>query len=364
MHGTWKRHLGRSAKRGRRCQSPGTESPTKKCDNKDAFDYVVQNQLWYKEGVVNKIRNGEIDFPAGSISIKGKWKLITEEEKKRYHWHEYVEPTTGKPAIVGLVALHIGSKVIPNWHWSTFEQVDNPGFADYIGVHDSFGMRPTDIWPNRQTNQGYSETYGKSKDNVGQLTDQVKALMKQHKLSPALSTYYRLKGAQVDFTDRTGRPTIVGNSITEAGFVSTSSCITCHARASIGAVPRSKSLSGASALERIHRSRRKLQRPRRPQMVLGSDGNQLIAPCPTRSLPEICLILVAINPHAQTSDAGAGGQEGRKRKGALRGQSGNDSRSASDADRDPADEGIVDLREFKSLSGFLQSIQEILMIGK
>ena len=59
--------------------------------------------------------------------------------------------------------------------------------------------------------------------------------MQRHNLSPALPNDYRLKGAQVDFTDRTGRPTIVGNSITEAGFVSTSSCITCHAWASIGA---------------------------------------------------------------------------------------------------------------------------------
>ncbi len=55
--------------------------------------------------------------------------------------------------------------------------------------------------------------------------------MKAAKLDPAL-TQYRLKGAQIDFTDSTGRPTILGNSITEAGFVATSSCVTCHAKAS------------------------------------------------------------------------------------------------------------------------------------
>src|SRR5262249_44541704 len=140
-------------------------------DNKDAFDYIVKNQLWYKEGIVDKVRDGEIEFPPGSITIKGKWKEITEQQKPRFHWHEYVEPSTGKPIVVGLVALHIASKIIPRWHWSTFEQVDNPGFADYIGVHDRFGMRPTDIWPNRQTNQGYSELYGGGQPNVQALAN-------------------------------------------------------------------------------------------------------------------------------------------------------------------------------------------------
>ena len=204
-------------------------------DNKDAFDYIVANQLWFKEGIVDKTRDGDIEFPAGTISIKGKWKVISDEQKERFHWHDYTEPKTGKRVVVGLVALHIASKILPNWHWSTFEQIDNPGLADYIGVHDRFGMRPMDIWPNRRTNEGYSDAFGKAKENVGVLTNQVKALMKNHKLGPALSTYYRLKGAQIDFTDRTGRATIVGNSITEAGFVSTASCITCHARATIGA---------------------------------------------------------------------------------------------------------------------------------
>jgi hypothetical protein len=43
---------------------------------------------------------------------------------------------------------------------------------------------------------------------------------------------YELKGSQVEFTDTTGRATRLGNSVTEAGFVSSSSCITCHAKAS------------------------------------------------------------------------------------------------------------------------------------
>jgi len=44
---------------------------------------------------------------------------------------------------------------------------------------------------------------------------------------------YRLKGSQVEFTDLKGRRTLLGNSITEAGFIDGSSCVSCHSRAGI-----------------------------------------------------------------------------------------------------------------------------------
>jgi hypothetical protein len=65
---------------------------------------------------------------------------------------------------------------------------------------------------------------------------------------------YRLKGSQVDFTDATGVPNLVGNSVIENSFVQTSSCMTCHANASIdstgifnptvGFTPTGQSLNG------------------------------------------------------------------------------------------------------------------------
>ena len=109
-------------------------------DNKSAFDYIVKNQLWYKEGIAEKVRDGALEFAPGSIAIKGKWEVITEEHKARFHWHEHIDPMTGKPVTVGSVALNIAAKIVPNWHWSTFEHVDNPGLADYIGVHDILGI--------------------------------------------------------------------------------------------------------------------------------------------------------------------------------------------------------------------------------
>ena len=57
---------------------------------------------------------------------------------------------------------------------------------------------------------------------------------------------YRLKGSQVDFTDGPGRSLLLGNSVTESGFVPSASCITCHARASVNASGASASPSSAS----------------------------------------------------------------------------------------------------------------------
>ncbi|MCB0108792.1 MAG: META domain-containing protein, partial [Caldilineaceae bacterium] len=45
---------------------------------------------------------------------------------------------------------------------------------------------------------------------------------------------YRLKGTQTAFNDSIGQPTLNGNSVTEGGFVTSSSCMSCHARAAIG----------------------------------------------------------------------------------------------------------------------------------
>ena len=42
-----------------------------------------------------------------------------------------------------------------------------------------------------------------------------------------------MAGSQIDFTDSTGRPMLLGNSEIEGPFITTSSCITCHAKAAI-----------------------------------------------------------------------------------------------------------------------------------
>jgi hypothetical protein len=53
-------------------------------------------------------------------------------------------------------------------------------------------------------------------------------------LDPALWTHYRLGGVQTSFTTTAGRPVLLGNSIAEDGFQTTSSCATCHSRSTVG----------------------------------------------------------------------------------------------------------------------------------
>jgi hypothetical protein len=176
--------------------------------NKPTFDFIVANNLWHIEGQVVAFETGaKIDFPTDSKEIKAIWQPITEDQKSRFHWQP--NPLDGnKP--YGLVALHVISKDLPNWTWATFEQMDNPKRCKILGCRDSFGAASND-----------------------ETSTALLAMFKEAGLGSEWQ-YYRLDGTQIDFTDATGIPTLLGNSITEDGFVPTSSCITCHARSTIG----------------------------------------------------------------------------------------------------------------------------------
>lgn len=198
--------------------------------NYATFDYIIKNNLWYTEGLAAffdtanaKFLTGEkvqkiVDFPKGSIEVKGNWVPITEEQKKDFHWN-YDE----NGELYGLIAMHISSKILPTWFWTTFEWEGNYGRCDYIGCHDQFGVTPTDVLPNSTINQKYEK---------GTLTSNLINLFKEKGLNKEFK-HYRLKGAQIAFTDSTGKPNLLGNSVTESGFVPTASCIGCHARAAI-----------------------------------------------------------------------------------------------------------------------------------
>jgi hypothetical protein len=129
-----------------------------------------------------------------------------------------------------MVATHIISKTIPNWTWATFEWVGNAGRCDYLGCYDTFGFTPAVIAPQTPLGGQYP---------TGTITPGLSALFASLKL-PAEFQNYRLKGTQTDYTDNTGQPTLLGNSVTENGFVPTASCMTCHSNASYnnaGAIP-------------------------------------------------------------------------------------------------------------------------------
>jgi hypothetical protein len=182
------------------------------------------------------LTGASVNFPRAAIEIKANWVVIDPKDKAKYHWnYNYVpahETTPAKVQLLGLVALHIISKDLPNWFWCTYEHVNNAGRGDYIGIHDSFGADPAHV-------PSYSDKPGKVYP-PGTLTADVLALFHSSGLDADKAwsdqwRNYRLKGSQIDYTDATGRPLLLGNSVTESGFVPTASCITCHARAAVNA---------------------------------------------------------------------------------------------------------------------------------
>jgi hypothetical protein len=186
--------------------------------NRVTFDYIVNNAIWYQEGLRQRFNeNFTIQFPVASIEVKLNWLPMSYVPDPS----RYFTVLDDKNVRQGLVAMHITTKDLPNWYWATFEHVDNPGRCDFIGCADSFGAVPPFTPPRTELKRAYpAET----------LTPALLALMKAANLNPVFQNY-RLKGSQTDFTDSRGEPTLVGNSVTEYGFVPTASCITCHARA-------------------------------------------------------------------------------------------------------------------------------------
>jgi hypothetical protein len=193
--------------------------------NRAVFDYILNKDLWNLEGLVKAYASDEnIEFPTDAIEVKADWVPIRESEKSKYRWN-YTQDGT----LVGLRAMHIITKELPNWFWATFEWVDNLGRCDEIGCIDNFGVTPHIVKPNNTSNLKYA---------TEQLTPELEKLFAAYGLTGEWGQQfnnYRLKGTQINFIDSTGNPTLLGNSITEQNAVFGSSCITCHAQARIDA---------------------------------------------------------------------------------------------------------------------------------
>jgi hypothetical protein len=173
--------------------------------NRAAYEHIRDNTLYNIEGLEEKLRKKQkIAFPTAAREIKALWVKINEKEKPRYHWRTRM---SGKQEeLWGLAGLHIATRDLPNWFWCDFEHIDYERRAE-LESRDS-------------TTRGEHPPAGM--DGVREETRGSKW------------QYYRLRGTQVDFTDSYGRPVILSNTLLERGFQQTSSCMTCHARASVG----------------------------------------------------------------------------------------------------------------------------------
>lgn len=183
--------------------------------NQAVFDYIRDNGLYSIEGQQRFFYDQrEIAFPPEAVEIKGVWRPVTTAEADRYHTAPFVDGESGETLVYGLTALHIISKVLPRWHWSTFEHVDNPFRT---GIHD-------EGWLNR------------SRDSLACPPERLDCnrIPAGMGLEGTRWENYRLRGSQIEFTDDMGNPVILANSELETGFQTTASCMTCHVRATIG----------------------------------------------------------------------------------------------------------------------------------
>lgn len=138
--------------------------------NQDAFNYILNNKLYNKEGQANFTN---VNFPiaatpsptpssspannpatVGSIVLKSAWRILDSTKGDvlaRYHKidaYVYTPPSENPPTkpscerkTLGLVGLHIAHKTAsaPQWVWSTFEQVDNVA----VGPNAPAGLKPS-----------------------------------------------------------------------------------------------------------------------------------------------------------------------------------------------------------------------------
>ena len=202
--------------------------------------------------------------------------------------HPYItmnieDPDTKKIKTHYLVAVTGASKALPNWHWFAFEHVNNIGRCDYIGCKDSFGFQHSvslkladgsegefmsHYIPPKQITTELKDTLFVRNEKYAStdMTPQLAALFKgmkvgQGKVTHASSKHpmptvssgawqnYRLKGTQTNYYNNDGSPVIMGASVTEGGFVNTSSCMSCHVQAGAnGQGPNGNTVGGTMNL--------------------------------------------------------------------------------------------------------------------
>jgi hypothetical protein len=179
--------------------------------NQITYETVIAETLYNIEGLEAKFRSrSTIEFPREAKEVKAQWVRIQDSDKPKYHWRtvRVKSATTGAETVQlwGLEGLHLITRDVPNWFWCDFEHVD-------FEQHAELPSRDT-------TTRGVGASGGR---------DGVRNETKGSKWEN-----YRLRGTQIDFTDSQGRTTLLANTVIEHGFQQTSSCITCHARATIG----------------------------------------------------------------------------------------------------------------------------------
>lgn len=192
--------------------------------NDVTFDYVRTNGLYNINGQ-EAVAAGtgpiqKIDFNWDAIEVKTSWLWLDPSNPDAEAiafayltvnaYHETVNDDGShrgwEVQRAALTGMHIITKALDNWVWTTFEHVDN---AKYTTAKIELPIPE-----------------GVANANV----------VYQKALAGTVFAKYQLVGTQTRFTAG-GQPTLLANSQIESAFQHTSSCITCHAMASIAREP-------------------------------------------------------------------------------------------------------------------------------
>ena len=187
--------------------------------NQDTFQYIVSNGIYNVNGQQAMAQASKpADFPATSFELKTSWIWIGDNQSifnqlngKYYIVNAYyaLVDGSGKPnglyrvGRAALSGMHIISKPVPQWLWTTFQNVYD---AQYTQATNKLPMSPATT----QANQKYRAAL----KNAG-----------------SIFANYQLIGAQWQF-ETGGKPVLLANSQIESAFQLASSCATCHATAS------------------------------------------------------------------------------------------------------------------------------------
>jgi hypothetical protein len=186
--------------------------------NEAAYTFIRDKDLYSADGLEAKLLAAQkigdpnlIKFPKGAKEIKAQWALLDmakeQQEKARYHWRT-VDGTAYK-----LVAMHIITKDLPAWFWCDYVHVDYEDVNTKLPSRD-VTTRPE---PGGAVPPFRGNVDGERKETTG-----------------SKWANYRLRGTQTSFVDPRGEPIILGNSQIETELPDQSSCMGCHARATIG----------------------------------------------------------------------------------------------------------------------------------
>lgn len=181
--------------------------------NQGTFDYLVSRTLyaWTGQAALRAAGAAPVAFPTTAMEIKASWKILgPKDDASHFLVAQAILPPANTNVTVGLTGLHVTSKAMPQWVWMTFEQVENPTTT---GVQPKFTIDPAIV----QTNDKYRRL-----------------------LAGTPYAYYQANGVQTAFVTSGGQPTLLANTQIETTFQTSSSCITCHALASVstGKQPR------------------------------------------------------------------------------------------------------------------------------